>query len=230
LLEVWTAAVTDAPTGLEAWLTPAERVRAEAIVDHAARQRFVLGRVLLVAVLAYRLDCDRSTVKIVRHCPVCTGDDHGRPAAPGSGLAVSVSHAGRYAAVAVTDRSMIGIDLERYPTRDVVDEVSATVLSEDEGRRLAGRADPGAGFARLWTRKEAAAKCTGIGLLADLRALDVRGPQVDVPTPAGDRARISLRDLPAPPAYALAVAFPGKPDEVTVGLREATPLLRRYAG
>ena len=79
-----------------------------------------------------------------------------------------LSHSGRFAALAVSGEA-VGLDLETVaPVREAV---IRRVLTPEERRWLADAGE--AGFAFLWTRKEAALKLLGTGVDRSLRSFRV---------------------------------------------------------
>ncbi|KUN95453.1 4'-phosphopantetheinyl transferase family protein [Streptomyces caeruleatus] len=117
-------------------------------------------------------------IRFGRHiCPACGDRSHGRPriARPATGLEFSLSRSGPHWALAVTAAGSVGIDLESR--RDFAAEgVSELALSDPElarMRALEREDDRREFFLRSWTRKEAVLKAVGIGIVTDLRGLDV---------------------------------------------------------
>jgi 4'-phosphopantetheinyl transferase len=117
-------------------------------------------------------------IRFGRHiCPACGDRSHGRPriARPATGLEFSLSRSGPYWALAVTAAGSVGVDLESR--RDFAAEsVSELALSDPELARMQAlerEDDRREFFLRSWTRKEAVLKAVGIGIVTDLRGLDV---------------------------------------------------------
>lgn len=96
------------------------------------------------------LSAETGATRIVRVCPRCGSDRHGRPTAVGSSATVSIAYAAGLVAVAWSWTGPAGIDVEADGPR--VDEF---------GDRL------------FWTRTEALLKATGEGLRRDPRDLPV---------------------------------------------------------
>jgi 4'-phosphopantetheinyl transferase len=107
-------------------------------------------------------------------CPFCGSTSHGQPVVE-HGF-VSIAHRAELTAVATSDATPIGIDIEsiariaRHPVADALLHASeaAELVSLDpvvRDRRLA----------ELWTAKEAILKATGRGLTVDPRLLALRG-------------------------------------------------------
>lgn len=230
VVDVWTAPararagtdVVGAPgAGTAGWadvLDDAERARAHAL-PAAVAERFVLGRVLLRAVLGQHLACDPAAVRLDVRCARC-GGPHGRVRVAGplgdaaTAPHVSLTRSGPLVAVALSVHVPVGVDVESVaavsaaPVADVLlspEELDAhRALATDPG------ADPAAGAARLaraWVRKEAALKALGTGLAADptawaLRPPEHRLPGVDALAPGG----VAVADLDLGAGLAGAVA------------------------
>jgi 4'-phosphopantetheinyl transferase len=126
-------------------------------------------------------------------------------------LHLSLSHDGKWLALAVSDHEAVGVDVLTIPPE--VDYLSDTrlVLSPDEIGlvRSSPRDRRGRAFAHCWVRKEAYAKLHGVGLLTteDLAAFSL--------VPRGDhrKAAVSSREL----------------NGVVVGIASATPVLPTIA-
>lgn len=218
VVDVWTVPVgtADPPgTGVTparaAVLDEAERARARALPPQAA-ERFVLGRVLLRAVLAQRLGCSAAAVGLQVRCVRC-GGAHGQVRVvglPGGQGAphVGLTRAGPLVAVALTVAGPVGVDVESVSAVSAA-PVAGVLLSPGE---LAGhRALPAdaveAALARTWVRKEAVLKALGTGLTVDPSGWSLGSPPPGVPgvdavAPGG----VVLADLDLEPALAGAVA------------------------
>lgn len=84
----------------------------------------------------------------------------------------NISHAGGYAAIAISDRE-VGIDIQNRRNTKTV-QMADRFFSKEE--KSAVRADKsGDLFFKLWTRKEALGKCTGEGVrpYLDVNVLDL---------------------------------------------------------
>ena len=97
----------------------------------------------------------------------------GRPCADPP-VDASMSHSGRWVAVALCRTGRIGIDVETV--RPVTPSLAERCLSPDELAWMK-EVEPGAAqnhrFFRLWTAKEAFLKATGVGLSADPRRIRI---------------------------------------------------------
>ncbi len=112
-------------------------------------------------------------------------------------LRFNLSHSGDRALVAVAWGREVGVDIERIaPRRDLL-SLARRGLEPAEAAKVtqASPEDRPAAFHAAWTRREAVAKCHGVGLGA--------------PLPAGAEAEV--RELEAGPGFAAALALSGKP-------------------
>lgn len=98
-----------------------------------------------------------------------------RPATNGGALRFSLSHTRGYAAIAMTRRSDIGVDIERVRPLEEMNSIGALVFHPDELARMRTLQpdDQVAAFFRLWTAKEAYVKALGEGLLHPFDSLCV---------------------------------------------------------
>ncbi|MEU3407307.1 4'-phosphopantetheinyl transferase superfamily protein [Streptomyces sp. NPDC006670] len=188
--------------GAEALLDADERKRAARLVRADDRRTYLASHLGLRVLLGSYLGTAPEEVRLVREdCPNC-GGPHGRPAVAGGGVHFSLSHSHGLAYLAFA-AVPVGVDVEALPgaaaVADVLSSLHPAEVAEigdlpEDGRRVA--------LARVWSRKEACLKATGAGLANGLVE-----PYVGAaPTPA----RVpgwTLRDLPAPPAYAAALAL-----------------------
>ncbi|WP_258191115.1 4'-phosphopantetheinyl transferase superfamily protein [Arthrobacter sp. PAMC25284] len=152
-----------------ALLTAAELRRLSRLRMTGDRARFATATVLTKRAVAAELGIEPRSVELDRRCEHC-GADHGRPRVPGSGLHLSIAHAGDVAGVAITRAGRIGLDVEPEAGGGVRD-VAAQLLGD--GERAATPAD----LLRYWVRKEALVKATGDGIGIGLRDVVVSAPQ-----------------------------------------------------
>jgi 4'-phosphopantetheinyl transferase len=176
---VWWAELGEARAQWADLLDPAERERLAAYRRAEDRDRFLLGCAIVRHALGAHLGMPPSAVPLDRHCPDCDRP-HGKVRLAG-GIAdapeLSVSHSGRWVAVAAHLGGPVGVDVEQVRGLDA-EGLSRLVLAPDEWRALAdlpGEARTTA-FVRLWCRKEAVVKSTGDGLRANLAEVVVSGP------------------------------------------------------
>lgn len=94
----------------------------------------------------------------------------------------NLSHSGGWAALAVTARHSIGIDIEA--TRPITEDIAERFFSPAEIRAIS-ECEPverAAAFFRCWTRKEAFVKALGDGLNCPLDSFDVSVADENRPT------------------------------------------------
>jgi 4'-phosphopantetheinyl transferase len=130
-----------------------------------ARRRWVAARWALRTVLGCYLEVEPEEVEL-RLGP------RGKPvlAATGESLRFNLSHSGELALIAVARGLEIGVDVERIdPRRDVL-ALAPRALGPEEAAavREAPAGERSAAFHAAWTRREAVAKCLGVGLGAPL--------------------------------------------------------------
>jgi 4'-phosphopantetheinyl transferase len=126
-----------------------------------------------------------------------TAGAHGKPQLQGGDLHFNVSHSGRYALIAISGVTPVGIDLERIELERPLADMAEQFYSDEE--QDACRNDPEA-FFHLWSCKEALVKAWGTGIADGLPAL--QGSADNPSHPAGQVWRIA-----APHGYAAALAI-----------------------
>ncbi|MBT2471039.1 4'-phosphopantetheinyl transferase superfamily protein [Streptomyces sp. ISL-66] len=189
--------VPDAAAVLDA----AEVERAAKLLREADRHRYLTSHLGLRALLGGYLGRDPQAVELTREdCPCC-GGPHGRPAVVGGGVHFSLSHSGDLAYFAFA-RVPVGVDVEAVPGPAATDDVLTSLHAEEIAElRPLSDADRPSALARVWSRKEACLKATGVGI-----ALGLAEPYVgSAPEPAPVPGWI-LTDLPSPGGYAAALA------------------------
>jgi 4'-phosphopantetheinyl transferase len=149
-------------------LSTAERMRAHRFGNPALRDRYVLGRGALRAILGALLELPPHAVPIVR-------GRRGRPQLDFGDLDFNVSHTGTTALVAVVSGARVGVDLERRERLINSEGIARKFLSAGERARLStGDADTmRRQVLQLWTCKEAMSKATGDALSAPFSSIDV---------------------------------------------------------
>lgn len=127
-----------------------------------------------------------------------TRGPRGKPHVAGAtGIWHNLAHAEDYALLAIAHHE-VGIDIERFDAAIDPAKLAAIVLAPDENQ---------ADFLRIWTRKEACLKATGVGLIDDLTSVSVVADTVTL-----DGITLYLRDLEFPDhAAALATTVPCGP-------------------
>ena len=176
---------------LEGLLGEEERTTALCFVSELHRARFIAGRGLVREILAGYLEQRPSDLRFERSA-------HGKPRLEDDSLQFNFSHSESLGVLAVSAEGLVGIDVEHVrPWQDLQDleelcftssERAELEALDEEARRRA--------FFRLWTRKEALLKATGVGLSHPLTELEVgleepvhRSPE----SPSGQFALANLR-------------------------------------
>lgn len=228
-VEVWTADVSGMGGAAESLMTDAERKRAAGFRSESAKALFIASRALQRVLGGRYLGVPASDVVIERRCRLCGDPAHGRPyLVGGDGLDFSVSHSGTRVVLGYAVGRRIGIDVEADDRKVDAAALGAHVLSAGERESLAAL-DGGElrrAFLALWTRKEAAVKLTGHGLVVPLSHLSVSGGAAEVaPVPEGwPQEAVRLAALPLGPGYCGALAYTGDTPDVSV--RSADEFLR----
>jgi len=216
-VHVWRAALEPRSAPLESlWqtLTPDECARADRFHFAHDRERFIVARGLLRAILGRYLREEPTRLRFEY-------SRYGKPALArewtGTGLRFNLSHSGGLALYAITRGREVGIDLERHRA-DLADEaIAERFFSRQEVATL--RALPpeqrGTAFFAIWTRKEAFLKANGQGLSLPLDQFDVSvtpGEPASVLSTRWDpqeASRWSLQELFPGPGYTAALAVEG---------------------
>jgi 4'-phosphopantetheinyl transferase len=164
--------------------------------QHADRARFAETRRALRSLLAGRLGISAAAVAFAQ-------GQHGKPLLAGGALHFNVSHSGRYALIALSADTPVGIDLERIDHERPVLELAQRYFSPQE--YAACRADP-ALFYRLWCCKEAVVKAWGSGLDDVLPAVQEGADGYAISLHGLARADTRAWRIAAPDGYEAALA------------------------
>jgi 4'-phosphopantetheinyl transferase len=186
----------------EGLLTAAECEQAAAVSNPLQRSRFVVSRGLRRAMLS---DCTGVSADSL----VFSHDGEGKPRLQGlPGWDFNISHAGDYVA-AVVGRGSVGVDIEQYREVRQMESIAARYFHSEEQAAWHGLppARQPAAFFLLWSAREAAMKCVGLGLAKGLSITRV-GPGIlergQGTVCVGDRL-LQARSLSAPEGYAFVV-------------------------
>lgn len=159
-----------------AFLTTAEKNRAESFLRGEDRDRFVLGRIMVRSMLAAMPGghSTKADFALTRE---------GRPfISRRPDLSFSISHSGDVVLVGLAEGLQLGVDVEMERDGVEMEGVSRLVFTPAERRAIfQGTArETATAFFRHWTAKEAFLKAAGSGFLVD--PLDV---QIDLPQRPG---------------------------------------------
>ncbi len=214
----------DAGASVEALIATAtdeERERAARYRSPRDGRRHLARRLHLRRLVAARLDRPAESVRFLYGA-------HGKPQVADATLGVSLAHSHGLALIVLADGLEVGCDIEAVDPGFCWRELErAHVLAPAEAQALQARSPEAAraGFYELWTFKEAALKCLGVGLSVDAdtiaiehrRAVEVAG------RPAA--ARLCACPLAAPPGFSAALAWRRRatsaPDCAALGRRGA---------
>ncbi len=169
----------------------------------ALQQRYLAAHTALRQILGWQSGRDPGGLSFVI-------DAHGKPALRDLPQIFNLSHSGSHALIALADDGVIGVDLEQGGRLGEVDQLATRVFAASELTRF--RSIPAAerpqAFLAAWTRKEAALKALGLGLLGGMehvviadQPLRIEGDFAALP---GLRA-LHLVDLPMVPGCAAAL-------------------------
>ena len=213
-VHVWRAGLDQPPSTIERFLhdlASDERARAERFYFERDRERFIVARGVLRAILGLYLKRAPESLSF------CYGS-HGKPAlageADGDSIRFNVSHSRGIALYAVCRGREVGIDLEHIRFDLAIAEIAGRFFSHREVAML--RALPAdvqhEAFFRCWTRKEAYIKARGEGLSLPLDQFDVSlipGEPAELlgtrPDPS-EASRWALREIIPAPGYVAALA------------------------
>ena len=153
-------------------LTSGEQERARTFATETLRRRFIVGRGLLRSLLAayYRTDPKELHLSYGPYGKPELDTNRYRPC-----LAFNLAHSEDQALLAIASSGQIGVDLEiKRPLRDL-DGLVAQVCSDIELKHLhrLSETEKETAFYRLWVRKEALLKASGLGLQIDPRVCEL---------------------------------------------------------
>ncbi|MGV9451894.1 4'-phosphopantetheinyl transferase family protein [Streptomyces sp. NPDC003635] len=204
-VHVWRGRAPDtlAPGDLDL-LSEEELAQVRRLGDPAAT-RYASAHAALRRILSEYLGVPpREVVLGRRPCPRCAHPRHGRPTIdrPATDLDFNLSRSGPHWLLAVLVGRQVGVDLEDGRDLDV-EGASRLVMSASELAHVdsrAGETERLHAFFRCWTRKEAVVKASGVGIITNLREVDVQpaddGPVlVDHALPTGPDTWL-VEDLP----------------------------------
>ena len=236
-LQVWCALLdrTDEELNLfSTWLSGEERDRVERAASEVLRRRFIARRGLARLLVGRALEREPGALRF-------RFGAEGKPELEGGGrLALSLSHSGPLALLALSLDRRVGVDVEAVGPRRNVEGVIRRAFSPEEAGALLNwpRDHRLEAFYRVWTRKEALAKGMGMGIASSFQRFSVTpgasgGSSVQAMDIPGESARAwTLVDLEPAPGFlgALAVEHgadllptlrsfpaPGDPEAVAMG-------------
>lgn len=175
-----------------------QQARVLSAADRTAAARFVQA----VHRSAYEVQHAMVRLLLARYTGIAAADlvfargPRGKPALVGAGdLELNLSHAHDVALLAVARGNAVGVDIERLDANIEERELGRIVLAPDEN------APSRAAFMRIWCRKEASLKATGVGLVDDLTSVSVARDRAEV-----GGTTVFVGDLQVGPEHAAALA------------------------
>ena len=186
------------------YLSDKECEQVEQKANPVARARFEIGRGLRRKMLSEVVGVSADKLRFV-------DERDGKPQVLNAdGCDFNISHSGDYVAVAVAQVA-VGVDIEKIrPVREM-DSIVARYFHPDEGEAWrsidAGLREEA--FFLLWSAREAAMKCTGLGLARGLGVTRV-DPTIVSSTETGAQAGnclLTVRRVEAPEGYVAVVAL-----------------------
>jgi 4'-phosphopantetheinyl transferase len=150
-------------------LSESEWERARRFVFRRDRERFIAAHAALRRILSMQTGSQAASLDFDQ-------GDFGKPSLAGhADLHFNLSHSQSEALIAVNDGSEVGVDIELLRSVPDAQELAATCFTPNEIRALLGMPSGARERAFLvgWTRKEACLKALGLGLSANLQALEV---------------------------------------------------------
>ena len=205
------------PSGIEVWqlklnlqmaildsdvslLSEEERTRALRFHRHDDQMRSIATRAALRRMLASRvmLPPDKLRFAANRHGKPRLQDD--------TGLEFNVSHAGRFALIALSTSGQVGVDIEYRDRRIDAKSLGPYVFSALERRSGLETTDD---FIERWVAKESVLKALGVGISEHLQAISVLpgdGGSYRIAHDHPEWAGIKAWTIEAPVGYAAALA------------------------
>ncbi len=220
-VHLWWVEVGGADGPALAWLSPAERLRAQRFHQERDRRRYVARQAAARRILAAYLGREPGSIAFGE-------GSHGKPYLAGLGepgrasgekarVRFNLSHSEGRVLVAVARDREVGVDVEAVRILPDMERMAAQVFTPFERTVLDGLAPAArpAAFFRGWTRKEAALKALGDGFHREPGTLHVGLAAEDdgrLLFPAQEPAleRFALADLAAPHGFAAAVCCEGR--------------------
>lgn len=205
---------------LKPYLTSYEIERAFKYKFDRDRARFIIGRALLRKMLGDILDFDPFQIKI-------ESDNYGKLFLSNieqQHLHFNLSHSEDYIIYAFCFNDEVGIDIEKIDPSINHLEISENYFTDIEIKYLKDSTDKdirAKRFFRIWTRKEALLKALGIGLLLDLKKINVTTDSIDlsktnIKLPSDKHKYWEVKDLFIDNEFKVAISYSGAIRQVTV--------------
>jgi len=148
-------------------LTPEEIAYAKRIRSSIQRNTWISCHVSLRIMLAKMLGLNPASIEISKN-------RFGRPFLPNSTLFFSLSHTNSSYLLGFSSTGKIGIDIEELSGKEDLDELIEYAFSKEEAD-FCKNGNLHDRFLETWTLKEAFLKATGVGLVDELKMVNVTG-------------------------------------------------------
>ena len=148
-------------------LSGVETQRRNRIADQASAQRYTAAHVAL------RLVLERQLGRAAGRAPFALGA-HGKPSLAGSPASFSLAHSDRFALIAVSANGPVGVDIEEPRSLRLNPRLRALLIAAAQSIGppfAAASMTDDQDTLRAWTRLEALAKASGLGIGAILGAV-----------------------------------------------------------
>jgi len=215
----------DVPDGIELWYAPLEplipfreslepelssdeRKRADRFHFEKDRNRFVIGHYLLRSVLADRIGAEAHSLVFSRH-------RFGKPyLADFPQIEFNFSDTKDGILIGISSGAPIGVDIETLQREVDHSGVADNYFMNEEIEELARSSDPKRLFLEFWTKKEAILKASGVGIMEDVRVLQVNKNDQTVQLSHADMKALSA------PEYHVHTGFIGENHVFSLSLPE----------
>lgn len=148
------------------YLSSQELKRANAIINNCDRSVYILSHALLNRILSDKLIVNPVSIEF-------NYNTNNKPSVKGTQINFNLSHSNNAWCVAISQSYTVGIDIEKVNDNFNYQSILEDCFSSKEIKIITTSLYPEQELYKLWTRKEAVLKCIGIGLNADLKAIDV---------------------------------------------------------
>jgi 4'-phosphopantetheinyl transferase len=186
-----------------AMLNEGERLRALLFRRHEDQVRSVATRAALRRMLASRVMRRPDRLSFIVN-------QYGKPRLEGDfGIEFNVSHAGRFAMIALSTCGPVGIDIESYDRGIDTENLSSYVFTPRERQSPLRRSGEAEDFIERWVAKESILKALGLGISENLQAISVLPAVAESYEIAHDRPEwegVKAWRLHVPDGYAAALA------------------------
>ena len=144
-----------------------DKIKADQLHSEDDRMTYLACHTMLRLVLSKKLDIDPGEIFIVT-------DKNNKPRLPGDTIFFNISHTREAFAFVISDKTNVGIDLEKVDRDIDFESIIKRFFSKREGEFIfESPFDMRNRFFLLWTRKEALLKALGTGIISNLSDIEV---------------------------------------------------------